>query len=222
MDRDPPPSSWRCCVAVAFWLTALALAARLALTLDPMGWVLLAIGAPVAWAAADITTGLAHWAFDNLGSADTPVLGPVIHEFRYHHVEPKDICRSNVLETSSTAAVPGLPLLGLMHLGGMGDWWPAPLTGAFLIYVVGGVSTNYFHLLAHAEKPPAWALRLQRWRLILDREEHERHHRGEHREAYCITVGWMNAPLERMRFFERLEALFKPARGSRPTDRARP
>jgi ubiquitin-conjugating enzyme E2 variant len=42
---------------------------------------------------------------------------------------------------------------------------------------------------------------LQRARLILSPEHHAIHHAAPQDKYYCITVGWMNPVLERLRFF---------------------
>ncbi len=210
MRSAQPRSAWRRVVAITFWLALIAEAAIMGPALTTPGWLLLIVGIPLAWALADLTTGLAHWALDTYGTPQTPVVGPFIHEFRHHHEAPRAICDSDAIETCSSAALAGWPLLVLAHLG-VARHWLSPAAGTLLlVYLAGGVLTNYFHLLAHAEAPPDWAKWMQRRGIILSPAEHDRHHRGDHRLAYCITVGWLNCPLERLRFFERLERVFPP------------
>jgi ubiquitin-conjugating enzyme E2 variant len=47
---------------------------------------------------------------------------------------------------------------------------------------------------------------LQRAGLILSPEHHAVHHAAPRDKYYCITVGWMNPVLEKVRFFRFLEA----------------
>jgi len=48
---------------------------------------------------------------------------------------------------------------------------------------------------------------MQRAGLILSPEHHAIHHAAPQDKYYCITVGWMNPVLERLRFFRILEAI---------------
>jgi ubiquitin-conjugating enzyme E2 variant len=66
--------------------------------------------------------------------------------------------------------------------------------------------TNQFHKWAHTKEPAAWIRALQRAGLILSPEHHAVHHASPQDKYYCITVGWMNPLLERIRFFRACEA----------------
>ena len=48
------------------------------------------------------------------------------------------------------------------------------------------------------------------WRVVLAPVAHGRHNRPAGR-AYCVLTGWMNAPLDRLEFFGRLERLMAAA-----------
>jgi hypothetical protein len=48
---------------------------------------------------------------------------------------------------------------------------------------------------------------LQRARIILSPQHHNIHHAAPHDKYYCITVGWMNPLLTRIKFFRLCEAL---------------
>ena len=52
-----------------------------------------------------------------------------------------------------------------------------------------------------------WVRVLQRAGLILSPEHHAIHHAAPQDKYYCITVGWMNPVLEKVRFFRILEAI---------------
>jgi ubiquitin-conjugating enzyme E2 variant len=53
-------------------------------------------------------------------------------------------------------------------------------------------------------QPPPVVQRLQRWGLILSQERHALHH-ADHQRAFCVTSGWLNPLLDRIRFFPRIE-----------------
>jgi ubiquitin-conjugating enzyme E2 variant len=71
------------------------------------------------------------------------------------------------------------------------------------------VATNQFHKWAHADKTPGWVKRLQRAGLILSPSHHDIHHAMPHDKHYCITAGWMNPLLDKLRFFRAFEALIR-------------
>ena len=80
--------------------------------------------------------------------------------------------------------------------------------------------TNQFHKWAHTKNPAGWVRLLQRAGLILSPEHHAVHHAAPRDKYYCITVGWMNPLLDKIRFFRFLEAghhAHQPARAARPT-----
>jgi hypothetical protein len=59
----------------------------------------------------------------------------------------------------------------------------------FLFFCLAVLSTNQFHKWAHAEPPPAFAVWLQRNRVMLSKEHHDVHHESPHDTYYCITMG---------------------------------
>jgi hypothetical protein len=74
---------------------------------------------------------------------------------------------------------------------------------------VATVATNQFHKWAHQDSPSAFARWLQRKRLVLEPQHHKRHHTQPFDMNYCITNGWLNPLLNRLKFFRRLEAALK-------------
>jgi hypothetical protein len=170
-----------------------------------------------AYAAADFVSGFVHWMGDRLGSEQTPVLGPnFVGPFRYHHVDPEGITRHGFVETNGNNSIVLAPvLIAAAHLGPrLLSGWSLLLADAFIVFFGLAIfATNQFHKWAHVKSPSAPVAALQRWGLILGYEHHQTHHTSPYDTYYCITAGWLNPVLDRLRFFERIEGLLWAAFG---------
>lgn len=173
-------------------------------------WLALAVllCIPAGYLAADLVSGAVHWAFDRFGSADTPFFGPrFVAPFRRHHEAPEEIVSHGFVETNGNNFLAALlPLAGVSLLR-IDVRHPGQLLLASLIAFTALFSfgTNQFHKWAHAPEPPPIARWLQARRLILRPEHHAVHHAPPHDSNYCITAGWMDAPLARLRLWARAE-----------------
>jgi len=76
----------------------------------------------------------------------------------------------------------------------------------FAFVAAATVATNQFHKWAHQENPSSFARWLQRKRLVLEPAHHKLHHTQPFNVNYCITNGWLNPLLNKLKFFRRLEA----------------
>jgi ubiquitin-conjugating enzyme E2 variant len=199
-----------------------ALACRTAaagVAIEPL-WLAVAVGLGIG--GADLGSGLAHWAGDTFLTEDAPVVGRrVIGPFREHHRDPLAITRHGFVERTGNSAVILLPLAAAV-------WWhgaPATAAGllaqvAFLAFALALGVTNEIHAFAHAPRVPRAVRWLQRAGLILDPMAHGRHHQGDFTRAYCITTGWLNAPLDRWRLWARLERAIRALGTARDRRRA--
>lgn len=165
--------------------------------------------------ACDLAAGVVHWACDRFFDETTPVLGPaVIAPFREHHRDPLAMTRRGFLDVNGSnyfAMLPFLAYAAWRDPPSAGDA-PALFGHTFLLtFALAAVLTNQFHQWAHAPDVPRVVRRLQRAHLILPPQVHERHHRGAHRRAYCVTGGWLNPVLDRLDFFGRLERTIRAA-----------
>lgn len=215
-SRAPPPVP----AQRPLWIRALdggsvalcaALCARLAaaMAVPPLGWwPLVAVCTLLGVLAADFTSGLVHFACDRFGSERTPVVGAaLIRPFREHHRHPRGILAHGFCEVNGNNALVVSPIL--WALGGLapraGDSpAAAALLAAGVAFALAIALTNDLHRRAHAgarSGPLRWA---QRREILLSPRGHARHHRGAHDRAYCITTGWLNPLLDRVRFWERL------------------
>jgi ubiquitin-conjugating enzyme E2 variant len=169
----------------------LVLAAAQLARLEP-GWYLPA-AALAAWLAADLMSGLVHWALDSFGSARTPLVGAAfIRPFREHHADARAITRHDFVETNGASCLGALPLL----LGAGAA--PAGPMHAFLVFTaLGALAANQCHKWAHAdaEQLPAVIRGMQRLCLILPPAQHSRHHAPPFDRDYCTASGWLNGLL---------------------------
>jgi plasmanylethanolamine desaturase len=168
--------------------------------------------------AADFTSGCVHWLADTWGTPEWPVIGKaLIRPFREHHVDQKEITRHDFVETNGNNCFISLPAATAAALLPDGTVWyfVAAMTFAMCFAILG---TNQFHKWAHMDEPPAYARVLQRANLILPPEHHAVHHTAPYAKYYCITVGWLNEALFRLRFFQTLERLVTRLTGLIPRE----
>jgi hypothetical protein len=177
--------------------------------LDQLWLVALAI--PLGIIGGDFISGIVHWAADTYGSEDMRVIGPsLVKPFRLHHIYPRDICTHGLVETTGNVCILAVPALsGFLCL-----MWFKPdsvvlafSAVSFALMAAATVATNQFHKWAHQESPSAFARWLQRKRLVLEPQHHKRHHTQPFDVNYCITNGWLNPLLNKLKFFRRLEAV---------------
>ena len=176
--------------------------------------VALIIGAPVAWVLADFTSGLIHWFADTYGSEQTPLFGPwLIKPFRQHHLYPRDICTHDLVLTIGNSCTIAMPfesgLLYLMLSDEEVSFTQAVASLSFNLFAMAIVATNLFHKWAHAEKTNWLISRLQKSGLLLSPQHHDLHHTKPFESNYCITNGWLNPLLERVRFFRSVEGALR-------------
>jgi ubiquitin-conjugating enzyme E2 variant len=202
-------------MAIALWAAHTArLASSLALADVP--WVLAAL--LLGALAADLVTGLVHWACDTWGDERTPWLGPtLIYAFREHHERPREMLDRHWALVNREPGLTAALLLVLLSLPAA----QATLEGRsfvqmlLLSFVGYAASANQLHLWAHHRLPPRPVRLAQRLGLVLSPERHARHHRRPHTSAYCISTGWLNPALDRLGFWRALERLVSQLTGAR-------
>lgn len=170
------------------------------------------------YVCADFVSGFVHWMGDTFGTEDMPVLGPgFIKPFRHHHVDPLAITRHDFIEVNgNNSIVLMLPLVPLYFLVPAADsLWQIYVLSFFVVFSLGIFMTNQFHKWSHMDEPPALVSLLQRHSLILSPTNHDIHHTAPYDTYYCITCGWLNPILHRLRFFERMELLIRRTTGIR-------
>jgi hypothetical protein len=166
----------------------------------------------VAYALADLLSGVVHFLADNFGSPETPLFGKAfVMPFRDHHVDPKGILQHPFMIANGNNCLVSLPpLLAVLFLVPVEETFGGYLFGLFSLALCLAVFlTNQFHKWAHMDDPPRAVAWLQSRGLILSREHHDVHHASPFDTYYCITAGWWNPMLQRTRVFERITPILK-------------
>lgn len=190
--------------------------------LSILGWQttawLLPVTAIGGYLAADFASGFVHWMGDTFGDEQTPVLGEgFVKPFREHHTHPKKICDHDFVEVNGNNSI-----LLVLYMVPVGLIFSDPTSTLHLLvltssvfFTLGIFMTNQFHKWAHMDDPPAYIVNMQKWGLILGPDHHDVHHTSPYDTYYCITCGWLNPILQRVRFFETLEGVVRRLFGVR-------
>jgi ubiquitin-conjugating enzyme E2 variant len=158
----------------------------------------------------DFGSGLFHWACDTWGSPSWPVVGKAfIAPFREHHSDQTAITRHGFLEVNGASCFIGAPIVGMAYFTA-----DAASTGGSVFAAVFFpalacclFATNQLHKWAHMARVPGFVRHLQSWGLALSPRHHAEHHSPPNDRCYCITLGWLNPMLDRIRFWRALERI---------------
>ena len=163
-----------------------------------------------AFLLGDAASGFFHWCCDTWGTPDWPIVGKAfIAPFREHHVDEKAITRHGFLEVNGASCVIGAPIVLLAWANA-----DAAATGGsvfaavfFPVVAIMLIATNQLHKWSHleADQVPRVVAWLQARGLVLSPEHHAVHHMRPHDTHYCITLGWMNPLLDRIKFWRAAE-----------------
>ena len=152
----------------------------------------------VAFAVADLASGIVHFLLDNFGSPDTPVIGQkFVRPFRDHHVDPMEMTRGDFIAVNADNVFVCLPVVipAFFFL----DTAQHPYAGVFIIgLVVGVIMTNQLHKWAHMPTVPRLVAAAQQRGIVLSKQHHSVHHSGRYDRNYCITWGRLDAVLNPM------------------------
>ncbi|XAR67460.1 hypothetical protein NMG60_11002230 [Bertholletia excelsa] len=222
--NDPSlKSTWshRLWVACGCATVAATLAKCAAAVTATHAWAEPVLAGLAGYVAADLGSGVYHWAIDNYGSAITPVFGAQIDAFQGHHKWPWTITRrqfaNNLHALARTITFFVVPV----------DLFPVHEPG--LLGFVGVCSgcimfSQQFHAWAHMTKSrlPAAVVALQDAGVLVSRQQHAAHHRPPYNSNYCIVSGVWNEFLDNYRVFEALEMVLFFKLGVRPRSWSEP
>lgn len=174
-------------------------------------------------AMADFISGFIHWTADTWGSVELPYIGKAfIRPFREHHVDPTAMTRHDFFETNGDNFLGITPAAAYcvykfynLSAEVLAEHYRMDLSlyslSIFLVW------TNQIHKWSHVYFGlPKWVEFLQACHLILPRKHHRIHHVMPHETYFCITTGWLNWPLEKLRFWVFLEWAIESLTGVPP------
>lgn len=185
------------------------------------------VGALFGILTADFGSGLVHWAADTWGSVELPIIGKnFLRPFREHHIDPTSITRHDFIETNGDNFMIAVPILVKLtwNLTVKCDTQIQSefalnaylFLCAIFVAMTNQVSSNrktigyfsnnstFLHFQIHKWSHtywglPKWVIFLQDHHIILPRRHHRIHHVAPHETYFCITTGWLNWPLEKLR-----------------------
>ncbi|CAO1316711.1 unnamed protein product [Diamesa serratosioi] len=174
---------------------------------------------------ADFGSGMVHWAADSWGSIELPILGKnFLRPFREHHIDPTSITRHDFIETNGDNFMVALPILAKLtwifctksRAEIQADY---PLCAYLFLCSIFVAVTNQIHKWSHTYFGlPKYVQFLQNNHIILPRRHHRIHHVSPHETYFCITTGWLNWPLEKIRFWSTLEIIIEYLTGHKPRE----
>ncbi|KAK6185149.1 hypothetical protein SNE40_007444 [Patella caerulea] len=183
------------------------------------------ISALLGIVTADFLSGLVHWGADTWGSVDLPVIGKsLLRPFREHHIDPTSITRHDFIETNGdnfAVVIPGLAYIayGFMFRSNEEIQAQSSLYWYIFLLAVFISITNQCHKWSHTYFGlPRYITIFQDLHIILPRKHHRIHHVAPHETYFCITTGWLNYPLELIKFWPTLENIIERYTGCKPRD----
>ena len=186
-----------------------------ALASSPLDAACFGVAVAASVVVGDFATGVFHWATDNYGSIDTPIVGRVCAAFQGHHDTPWTITYRSFANNVHKICYNTIPVLtaSLLSLA-MGA--PPFLSIFFAFFTSWWVVSQEFHKWSHMRQVPRVVKFLQDAGIILSRKEHGRHHSSPFEGHYCILTGMCNPVLDRSGFWRMLEKVTYRLTGNRP------
>ncbi|MEZ5999790.1 fatty acid desaturase CarF family protein [Hyphomonas sp.] len=160
---------------------------------------------------ADFISGMVHWLEDRYGNPKWPIIGHTIRENQQHHFTPRSFLKGTLWTRNREVLAIGAAFLGA--------FWAFDVLNAFTVSaVIFGVLSNEVHASAHRSPQENGRVitALQKTGLLQSHRHHAAHHRKGKDTHFCVVTNHVNPVLERIRFFQTLEAIVKRITGVRP------
>jgi hypothetical protein len=187
-------------------------------TAAPPSWPVIALAILAGFYAADLGSGLLHWAFDTWFDENITFLRRMVLQVREHHVYPNRIFHISFLHDAGTLSWIALIVTGPLVLWSLlsGDLIASYTVLAAVVFNVLLVTMLAFHKCGHRARQPFWIRLLQKSGLLLSVNHHSQHHQGNHDFNYCLINGWADRTLGRLGLFRGLEWMIARWSGAQP------
>lgn len=160
---------------------------------------------------ADFVSGVIHWLEDRYGNPKWPLLGHTIRENQRHHVTPRSFLNGTLWTRNREVIV--IDCIFLIA------FWAFDVLNVFTVSaILFGLVSNEVHLRAHRsslENGRLYTL-AQKTGLIQSNVHHANHHGRRKDTHFCVLTNHINPILERVHFFQALEAGIASLTGLRP------
>ena len=160
---------------------------------------------------ADFVSGVVHWLEDRYGNPEWPIIGHTIRENQQHHFTPRSFLKGTLWTRNREVLAIGAAFLAA--------FWAFDVLNAFTVSaVIFGVMSNEVHASAHRSPQENGRIitALQKTGLLQSHRHHAAHHRKGKDTHFCVLTNHVNPVLERIRFFQTLEAIVTRVTGVRP------
>eukprot|EP01111_Echinosteliopsis_oligospora_P005810 TRINITY_DN1949_c1_g1_i1.p1 TRINITY_DN1949_c1_g1~~TRINITY_DN1949_c1_g1_i1.p1 ORF type:complete len:303 (+),score=62.87 TRINITY_DN1949_c1_g1_i1:326-1234(+) len=160
-------------------------------------------------AMADFFSGIVHWAADTWGSLETPIFGQsMIRSFREHHLAPVAMTHHDFIEANGDNCMIVVPLLAISVCSPISsaDTFHLFLHQFIVIMSLWIALTNQIHKWSHTYKLAWYVKMMQKYRIVITKQDHAVHHRNPFDKYYCITNGWLNPIFASIDFWKKMEA----------------
>ena len=161
-------------------------------------------------ALADFIAGLIHWAEDAYFTEDTPIIGPLfIRANIVHHHYPRFFTHLSWWHSSRDLVLVGALLL-------LAAWPLGLLCWQLGLFVALSINANEIHKWSHRTRKENGRLisALQDWHILQTAQHHGLHHADPKNTYYCPITNFVNPILERLDFWNRLEAVIERLTGA--------
>jgi len=165
--------------------------------------------ASAAILAADLASGLVHWAEDTFGTEDTPIIGRwIVAPNVLHHHDATAFVHKGWLASSWDLALLGLSVMAVA-------WWLGLFGWPVVLLTCVGANANEIHKWNHlGRRAPAFVRVLWSSRLLQRPGHHAAHHRGQKNTHYCVVTPFLNPVLDGLGCWRGLERLLVPLFGA--------
>ncbi len=174
-------------------------------------WFSIPLEAAATILIADFMTGFVHWMEDAYIREDWPVLGAVVARPNIlHHHLPRHFVRKTWLQSCGIELAAGAVLIAAA-------WGLDLLTWHVCLFALLVGNANEIHKWTHRSRREngRWISLLHDLRVLQTPKHHAIHHTDPKSTHYCVITDFLNPPLERIRFWVRIECSLRKLAGFR-------